>query len=387
MLEYFPNNYGWSQSIHICLSAGGQINEIDEACAPLKQISDPQSDSAQSAWYETWDKLATRLEQLARRDEEAGRYLSAGRKYLRATVYYIMAERMVSNRDHRKLETYNKVLDTFKKGTQLSRHRVEFLDIPFNNHALPALFVPAPGGKPAPCMIHFDGFDGLKEMLYLSIPDQEFRKRGIALLIVDHPGVGGALRLHNLPLTPFTEGVAAACINYLETRTDVNRERIGILGISLGGYYAPRAAAFEKRLKCCVAWGAIWNWREAREWRMKQEKEPASVPLFQLLWVTGKDTLEEANEVADKMTLEGIADKITCPLLVLHGEDDRLVPLRMAEKTVQAAINSPIRELKVFTPSEGSTGHVQVDNMALAVDYISDWAAEILGGDPKGKSA
>ena len=68
----------------------------------------------------------------------------------------------------------------------------------------------------------------------------------------------------------------------------------------------------------------------------------------------------------------------------MHGQDDRLVPLRMAEKTIEAAINSPARELKVFTQADGSTGHVQVDNMALAVDYIADWVAEVLGGDPKG---
>jgi len=384
MLEYFPHNYSWSQSVNICLSAGGQINEIDEACAPLKEISKPEGDSAQWAWYQNWKKLATRLEELARHDEEVGHYLSAGRKYLRATIYYIMAERMVSNRDPRKLETYTKVLDTFKKGTQLGRHPVEFVDIAFNNHALPGLFVPAFGSKRAPCMIHFDGFDGLKEMLYLSIPDEEFRKRGIALLIVDHPGVGGALRLHNLPLTPFTEGVAGACVDYLEGRTDVDPERIGIVGISLGGYYAPRAAAFEKRLKCCVAWGGVWNWQEAREWRMTQEKQPSSVPPFQLLWVTGKDTVEEANEVADKMTLEGVADKITCPLLVLHGENDRLIPLRMAEKTIDEAINSPARKLKVFFQAEGGAEHVQADNMTLAVDYIADWVAEVLRGDPKG---
>ena len=384
MLKYFPDNYSWSQSVNICLSGGGQINEIEEACAPLKEVSKHEDQAAQSAWHESWKTLANRIEQLARNDEEAGHHLSAGRKYLRATIYYIMSERMVTNRDPRKLETYAKALSTFKKGTLLGRHPVQFVDIPFNHTELPGLFVPALHDKPAPCLIHFDGFDGLKEMLYLSIPNEDFRKRGVALLIVDHPGVGEALRLRNLHLNPFTEGAASACIDYLEGRNEVDPRRIGIVGISLGGYYAPRAAAFEKRLKCCVAWGGIWNWQQAREWRMSQEKQPASVPPFQLLWVTGKDTVEEANEVADKMTLEGVADKITCPLLVLHGENDRLVPLIMAKNTVEAAIHSPSRKLKVFTQAEGGAEHVQVDNMTLAVDYIADWVAETLGGNPKG---
>ncbi|MFC1867574.1 alpha/beta hydrolase family protein [Thermodesulfobacteriota bacterium] len=384
MLEYFPDNYSWSQSVNICLSAGGQINEIDEACAPLKEISKHKDDAAQKAWHENWKRLANRVEELASHDEEAGHYLSAGGKYLRATSYYIMAERMVNNRDPQKLETYAKVLSTFKKGIQLGRYPVEFVDIPYNNTALTGLFVPALGGENAPCMIHFDGFDGFKEMLYLCIPNEEFRNRGVALLIIDHPGVGEALRLRNLHLNPFIEGVASASMNYLEGRSEVDPKRIGIIGISLGGYYAPRAAAFEKRLKCCVAWGGIWNYREAREWRMSREKQPSSVPPFQLLWVTGKDTVEEANKVIDKMTLEGVADKITCPLLVVHGENDQLIPLIMAERTIDAAINSPARKLKVFTHKEGGTEHVQVDNMTLAVDYISDWVAETLGGNPKG---
>ena len=62
MLRYFPNNYSWSQSVNICLSGGGQINEIDEACAPLKEVSKHEDQAAQSAWHESWKKLADRIE-------------------------------------------------------------------------------------------------------------------------------------------------------------------------------------------------------------------------------------------------------------------------------------------------------------------------------------
>lgn len=384
MLRYFPENYSWSQSVNICLSGGGHIHEIDEACAPLKEISKQNDQAAQAAWYDSWQKLASRLEVLALEDEQAGHPLSAGRKFLRSTIYYIMAERMVDHRDPRKRESYAKVLSTFKKGVELARRPIEFVDVPYKNTALPGLFIPAPGKERAPCIIHFDGFDGLKEMLYLSIPGDEFRRRGIALLIVDQPGVGEALRLRNLYLDPYIEGAASACVDYLENRREVDPDRIGILGISLGGYYAPRAAAFEKRLKCAVAWGAIWNWQKAREWRLTQENQPESVPTFHLLWVTGKDTVEEAQKIADKMTLEDIADKITCPLLVLHGENDRLVPPVMAERTFEAAVNSPARRLKIFTRADGGCEHVLVDNMTLAVDYIADWVADTLGGNVKG---
>jgi len=102
------------------------------------------------------------------------------------------------------------------------------------------------------------------------------------------------------------------------------------------------------------------------------------------MWVYGKDTIEEALAVAKQMTLEGVADKITCPLLVIHGENDRQVALWRAEKTIEAAVNSPNRKLKVFTLAEGGAEHCQADNSAMAVDYMADWIAEILGGNPKG---
>ena len=104
----------------------------------------------------------------------------------------------------------------------------------------------------------------------------------------------------------------------------------------------------------------------------------------QLLWVHGKKTPEEALEVAKQMTLEGVADKITCPFLVVHGENDRQTPLWHGQKLYEEAVNSPNRRLKVFTLAEGGAEHCQADNGSMAVDYMADWAAEILGGNTKG---
>jgi len=385
MFEYFPDNYTWSLATIGVLNAGGNISEVDDACRSLKEIS-KQGDNpeVQEAWYENWQKVAERVKQLAHRDEEAGHHLSAGRKYLRASLYFAAAERIMTDRDPRKLQAYMKFIDSFKKGVQLRREPVEWVEVPFQNSSLPALFLPASGNGRAPCMIHFDGFDTTKEAIYYRIGN-ELRRRGIALLIVDHPGVGEALRLRNMHLTPETEVPAAACVDYLESRSDIDPERIGIMAISLGGYFAPRAAAFEKRLKCCVAWGAIWDYGEIWERRLlKGQTKHLSVPPFQLTWVFGKDSAEEALEITREMKLEGVADKITCPLLVVHGENDRQIPLQHAEKTVEAAMNSPKRELKVFTSAEGGAEHCQADNTSMFVDYAADWIAEALGGNTKG---
>jgi dipeptidyl aminopeptidase/acylaminoacyl peptidase len=244
---------------------------------------------------------------------------------------------------------------------------------------MPAIFMKAPGSGRTPCMVHFNGLDLTKEIVYSAIAD-EFRRRGVSLLIVDHPGVGAALRLQGLTSGPDTEKPAGACVDYLETREDVDARRIGIMALSLGGYYAPRAAAFEKRFACCVAWGAIFDYGHAVQSRMNGNGEP-SVPGFgeHLNWVFGKEKFADTLAVVKQMTLADVAKNITCPLLVVHGENDRQIPLWHAERTVEAAVNSRDRELKVFSLFDGGAEHCGADNSTMVVDYMTDWVAERLG--------
>ena len=382
MFEYFSDNPNWNFSISLALIGGGNIHEIDSVCRNLKGRSNQVNDAAQEAWLESWEMLGKRLEQQGIRDEDAGNYLSAGRKYLAASNYNIIAERQVSCRNPRKLEIYKKVLKQFNKGIKLSGKPFEFIDIPYGESSLPAIFVPALGDDKAPCMIHFGGADSTKETLFFAT-SEIYRNRGISLLIVDNPGVGEALRLRNLYSGPNTEVPAGACVDYLETRSDIDSNRIGIVALSLGGYYAPRAAAFEKRLKCCVAWGASWDFSFLVEKLTTGEFKDEHLINFQFMWLTGQKTVEDTLKIARKMTLEGVADKITCPFLVVHGESDRLLPVWIAEKTIAAAVNSPQKKLRIFTKAEGGVEHCQVDNNALAVEYIADWVSGILGSKTK----
>ena len=388
MFEYFPNNYTWSLAVTSCLNRGGQISEIDEACRPLKEIAGVKAllgdQTQQRAWFESWMKIAERVERLGQSDEAAGHPLSAGRKYLRAGMYYLLAERMPSHKDPRRLDAYKRGIEVFQRGLVCRREPVEYVEVQFGKHKLPAIFSKAPGVGRAPCMVHFDGLDVTKEIIYAGIAD-EFRRRGVSLLIVDHPGVGAALRLLGLPSGPETEKPAAASVDYLETRTDVDAKRIGIMALSLGGYYAPRAAAFEKRFKCAIAWGAIFDYGKCVADRIGGRGEP-SVPGYaeHVNWVFGCDTIEETMKVVNQMTLEGVADKITCPLLIVHGENDRQVPLWHAQRTYDAAVNSPGRELKICRLADGGAEHCGADNGSLVVDYMTDWAAEKLGASPAG---
>ena len=165
----------------------------------------------------------------------------------------------------------------------------------------------------------------------------------------------------------------------MENRDDVDPKKIGIAGISLGGYYAPRAAGFESRLSCVVAWGAINDYGKITKARLEGSGTNLSVSNWEehMRWVLGASSREEIMEMTGKMSLNEALANIRCPILVVHGENDRQIPLKLAEKTIEGAINSPLAELKVFRTEDGGVEHCQVDNCNLAIEYMSDWVAGI----------
>ena len=263
---------------------------------------------------------------------------------------------------------------------RLRNEPIEFVTIPYEGTTLPALLHRARGHGRKPAMIHFDGFDVNKEWIFLCGIAREFALRGISTLMVDHPGVGAALRLQGMPVNYDSERWASAAMDWLEHRDDVDARRVGVVAMSLGGYYAPRAAAFEKRLAACVAWGARWDNAGSHGRILRDPNAARSITgwVDHALAYYGAKTPDEAYGKIAQMTLEGIADRITCPLLVVHGAADRQVPLEQAERTVREAVNSPRAELRIFTASEGGAEHVGGDLFSPTIDYIADWTADVL---------
>jgi dienelactone hydrolase len=273
-------------------------------------------------------------------------------------------------------KAYRTMLDTMERmivSGSLNCARVEIL---YGQARFPALFVRGHGAGPRPCVVFCNGLDSVKEMIYLSIRD-EFAKRGVSCLMVDQPGVGEALRFGGLHAIAESERWAAAALDYLETRKDVDGKRVGMMGWSLGGYYAPRAAAFEKRFRLCVAWGANHNWGELQRRRLAKEGD-RPVPHYwdHVMWVFGKDSLESFMAYAPEMSLVGVVEKINVPFLITHGANDRQIALADAHQSYNEAVNSPLHELKIFTEREGGIEHVSADNMEPARSYIADWIAQ-----------
>lgn len=379
MFEYFPGNYVWNLSVVATLNSGGLIDEVDRACRPVREAAQLGSDAGTELMYQSWSAVADQLIGSAEEDEKRGRTVGAGAKYIRASLYVSQAERMQSPKWEGRNAAYQRSIDLLVKGAEVANANFRQVEIPYGESSLPGYFVAAQGvnGEPAPCIIQWNGLDSTKEMMYYSGFPEELARRGISTLMVDTPGSGEALRLRGLTSRYDTEVWAAACIDFLETVPEVDAERIGIVGWSLGGYYAPRAAAFEKRLKLAVAWGANHNWGEVQHGRRLREGENP-VPHYwdHVMWVWGQDNIDEFMKVADQVTLENVADKITVPFLITHGILDRQINVKYAHQSYEQAINSPKRELRIFTEDEGGTEHISLDNLPVVASYIADWIAE-----------
>lgn len=381
MFEPFPGNYIWSLSVNIALSMGGEIGELDIANRKVMEAAKEGADAGTKGFFDAYCELAEKVAVLASEDEANGWLLSASRKYQRAVAYYIVCERMQDRDYEPRQQAYRRMLELRDKMIVTGGLNCEVVCFPFEGKTLSGLFVNAEGvDGPAPCMIHCNGLDSVKEMLYLCETAQEMSRRGIASLLIDQPGVGEALRLEHLTALYDSERWASAAVDYLETRTEVDPQKIGIVGISLGGYYAPRATAFEPRIALCVSWGGNHDWGEVQRRRQRREGDHP-VPHYwnHVLWVWGQADVDSFMEYAENVCLDGVIEKIRVPYLITHGAGDRQIPLEFAHKSYDQAVNSPHRELRIFTDREGGVEHVAADNMEPSRSFICDWVAREFG--------
>lgn len=381
MFRYFPTNYVWNLSVDLAIEMGARIGEIEEMCAPLQEAAKAPDAAGTQAFRETWVRMADKLCALADEDKARGRLLSAGEKLGRAASYLITAERLQAHDAPGRLELYRRELALFAEGAKLAGENVERVEIPYDGGHLAALYVRAEGvpGR-APVLVQLNGLDSTKEMKYRVGLPAWLAKRGVSSLVVDQPGSGEALRLHGMTARFDTEHWASRIVDWLQTRDDVDAKRIGCEGVSLGGYYCPRAVAFEPRFAAGVCWGANHDWRDVQKKRLQKEGDfPVPHYWAHVCWVWGAKDVADFMRIAENVHLDGVVEKIRVPFLVTHGEKDSQIPLKWAQRTYDQLVNSPKRELKVFTEREGGVQHASFDNSINAGHYIADWVAETLG--------
>jgi dienelactone hydrolase len=377
MFEYFPGNYIWNLGVVATLNSGGTIDEVDRACRPIRDLAQQGSDVGTQEFMASWRRVADQIEEQAADAEKAGHFRTAGQKYLRAAAYLCQAERMLSNSSPDRVPTYRHLLELMSKSFELIDPATTRVEIGFEGGSLPAYFTNASrDGEPVPTMIMWNGLDSTKEHMYTSGWPAEMAARGISVLQVDCPGSGEALRLRGLTSRVESEDWATAIVDWLQTRTDVRHDRIGLVGWSLGGYYVPRAAAFEKRLALAVAWGANHNWGEVQKKRLEREGENP-VPHYweHVLWVWGETDIPTFIAKAERINLNGIISQITCPLLITHGTNDRQINVDYAHQSYAQAVNATLR---LFTPEEGATEHCGLDHLPHVAAYTADWIEDTL---------
>lgn len=371
---YFPGNYRWSAAFVNMLGRAayggsdiGELHKIGRLLAGKRGDDD-------EAWFSACVTVADEVRAHAERFEASGHPISAAAFNLRACHYYQMGERFRTPKDTRALDAYRTAVDCFHRFVGLTDLEIEVVEVPFDGGHLPGYFVHAQNTKAArsPCVVFFDGLDVTKEIQFIAgVPD--LIKRGISVLVMDGPGTGEAIRFRGLALRHDYEKAGSACIDFLERRDDVDAARIGIVAISLGGYYAPRCASLEPRFAACVAWGAIWDYHAVWKRRIEaQFNASMSVPGHHITWILGVDTVEEALRRLEPFKLDGVVQRMRCPFLVVHGADDEQVPLADA-RALYDACGSQDKTLRIFDAEEGGAQHCQRDYLTLGCATMWSW--------------
>jgi dipeptidyl aminopeptidase/acylaminoacyl peptidase len=196
-------------------------------------------------------------------------------------------------------------------------------------------------------------------------------QRGISVLMIDGPGQGGTLRRHKIVTRPDSEVPISKCIDWLETRPDVDPRRIAVCGSSLGGYYAARAACYEPRLAAAISHGAIWSVHDM--WGTKGDDFGLAM---HIRWVFGASSMREAHELMKPFTLKGHLDHMKCPYLVLHGGYDVLTVTAARSTYDYARAHGVAATLRVLDPDETGAEHCQHDNPTIGQEVLADWLAD-----------
>jgi 2,6-dihydroxypseudooxynicotine hydrolase len=222
------------------------------------------------------------------------------------------------------------------------------------------LSIAAPG---APIVIVLPGLDSTKETRHGSRGG--WIARGFSVLSLDGPGQGEASRWSTA--RPDYERPIAAAVDWLEARDDVDSSRIGLYGSSLGGYYAPRAAAREPRIKAVAGNCGPFNWAECWDVLPLVTREAFA-------HYAGADDMGHARLLAEDFSLEGVMGDLDRPLLVVHGSEDPLIPVEQGRRIVDEA-GGPAE----FVLVEG--GNHGISNLGYRlVPLVHDWMSEqILG--------
>jgi hypothetical protein len=380
--------------------------DIGECFAVAAQVNDEDFDS----WVNAWLAMADRLNGIGQTSEAAGRTVSAGEAFLRASTYYAAAQwfTLGTSQPDRITEVWTSHKDAFESFLRNVDHPTEKLAIPYETDLpIPAYAILVDdSNEPRPWIILTNGSDGGYSAGF-AMGGAAALRRGYNILMYDGPGQNAMLFENNVYFIADWETVVTPVVDYLLTRADVDPDKLVIAGISQAGYWAPRAAAFEQRLAAVVAdpgvmkvwqsWAnnlppdaieALYGATGAEQEQIAQELDAGVAEFaaqnpeleFAIAFRTypyGTDSLSNALLQAQAMDLTDVAINITQPILICDPEGEQFWPGESQQ--LYDAVSSETKVLATFTAAEGADLHCEPKAMGLRNQVVYDWLDEILG--------
>jgi alpha-beta hydrolase superfamily lysophospholipase len=380
------------QFLRVLGSAASRQADVGECFATADRIVEGNFES----WTREWTRTADRVAAGALKSAEANHPVSAADAYLRAANYYRAAEFYLHGTpdDPRIQELTGRSAHCFREGLRHGGIAHEYVEIPYEGTTLPGIFYAAGKGK-GPVLIAQTGFDGTIDGLFPWA--QAAVRRGWHCLTFEGPGQGRVIRKQGLPFRPDWEHVVTPVVDYLTGRPEIDPQKIALLGVSFGGYLAPRAAAFEKRLTACIANGGVMDFNGPRipknstraqfaawindhpdQLNAAMRKLAASDASARWSQENGLYTFHAATPVEwmQKLLaydLTPVVGQITCPMLVVDVESENSFPGEA--RKLYDALACPKTWL-YFTEEEWAGDHCQTGSPALAQQKIFDWLQE-----------
>lgn len=363
---------------------GADLGEVLTTCRRI-----PEGD--EEAWSAQWGATADRIERIGRDALAAGHRVSAREALLRASNYYRCADfyrREDPAADAESARLAKASQQTFADAAALLETPARAVRIPYEDTTLPGyLFFVDDSGTPRPTLTYHGGYDSTLEENYLALAAGALR-RGYNVLTFDGPGQGTVVRDQGLHFRPDWEAVVTPAVDFALTVPELDPEKLVLIGTSLGGYLAARAAAFEQRIVACVLHDGVYDFHEVvAALATRAAATPGGIEKMMAKdtmvrwtvrngrWTLGVSGLDELVKASEAYTMAGIADRITCPTLVLDAENDQF--FKGQPKSLFDELTCR-KELILFREDEGAGEHCHEGATSLFHQRTFDWLDSLL---------
>lgn len=345
----------------------GRAQEIEAACAQIKNYAD----------------VSPAFRQQAARAEAEAR-LSNAAAYLRTAEFFI------EHSSPRRVETYEAFLKTWNEA--FLNERTARFEVPYEGSFLPAIEVQSSTSPAKGTVLVFGGFDSLIEEFYVIW--MHFANAGYRVIAFEGPGQGGARRLYGHLFDHDWEKPIRTMLDFFEI------DEAAAIGISMGGYWVVRAAAYEPRIKQIVSWSPVYDWmaqlpqpvEKLLDWVLKFEGFMNwSIRLRMRAFPILKFAMNQAIYLVDgKVPMDGVrwllgmnkshvsSERVTQDVLLMTGESDAFQPVKLLRKQEAALTNARSVTSRIFTEDENAHMHCQMGNLNLALNYIEEWLHRVV---------